>query len=234
MLVMSSEVDLAAGFPPSGKEAQSASRKAQAIVAFKPWRSPSAMIGLTTSTAPALTRASLEIGHWARLRTTKREKSSRELEVQREGGAVVARMFSTTHLGISVFPIIAALSSDLARFLIKPQAQRTPSDFPDPDFGTAGELVRSFSRTRRRESGFSRGALASFPSPTGECCKIDVMEASRKERFMRQMQHRYDSCLSSAITLHNPPITALEAGPRAMTRLFSVGMERLFKARQAK
>mmetsp|Transcript_52633 Transcript_52633/g.79875 ORF Transcript_52633/g.79875 Transcript_52633/m.79875 type:complete len:205 (-) Transcript_52633:321-935(-) len=164
---------------------------------------------------------------------TKREKSSKLFEVQRDGGAVAARIFSTTHLGISVWPIRAAFSSLLARFLIKPHAQRTPSDFPELVLGAAGELVRSFSRTRRRDSGFSRGAI-SFPSGLGECCKIEVMLASRKERFIKQMQHKYDSCLSSAITLHSPPITSCEAGPRAITRLFSVGIERLFNARQAK
>mmetsp|Transcript_7248 Transcript_7248/g.11017 ORF Transcript_7248/g.11017 Transcript_7248/m.11017 type:complete len:235 (+) Transcript_7248:751-1455(+) len=234
MLVISSETDLAAGFPLSGKSFHGASKNADAMVAFNPCRSPSAMIGLITSTAPAFIRASLDTGHCARLRTTNKEKSSRELEVQREGGAVVARIFSTTHLGISVFPISAAFSSDLARFLINPQAQRTPSDLPDPDLGTEGEFVRSFSNTRRSDSGLSSGALASFPSPTGECCKMFVIDASKKERFIRQMQQRYDSCLSSAITLHNPPMTALLAGPSAITRLFSVGIDRLFNARQAK
>mmetsp|Transcript_29590 Transcript_29590/g.41954 ORF Transcript_29590/g.41954 Transcript_29590/m.41954 type:complete len:244 (-) Transcript_29590:105-836(-) len=204
------------------------------MVAFNPCKSPSAMIGLTTSTAPDLSRASLDPDHWARLRMTNREKSSRELEVQRDGGAVVARMFSTTHFGISVCPMRVAFSSLLARFLIKPQAQRTPSDFPDPDLGADGELVNSFSRTRKRDEGFSRGVSSFWPSSTGECCKMVVMLASRKERFMRQMQHKYDSCLSSAMTVQSPPITSCEAGPSAMTRLFSVGMERLLRAKHAK
>jgi len=164
---------------------------------------------------------------------TKREKSSRELDVQRDGGAVAARIFSTTHLGISVCPIKAAFSSLFARFLMRPHAHRTPSDLPLLALGAAGELVRSFSSTRRSELLFSRGAI-SLPSGLGECCKIVVMLASKKERFIRQMQHKYDSCLSSAITLHKPPITSFDEGPRAITRLFSVGIERLLRARQAR
>jgi hypothetical protein len=39
----------------------------------------------------------------------------------------------------------ASISSDFARFLIIPHAQWTPSNFPDLDFGKAGEWVRSFS-----------------------------------------------------------------------------------------
>merc|ERR1719162_150065 len=69
-------------------------------------------------------------------------------------------MFSTTHFGISVCPIKAAFSSLFARFLIRPQAQRTPSDLPLLAFGAAGELVRSFSKTRRSELLFSRGAIS--------------------------------------------------------------------------
>mmetsp|Transcript_54305 Transcript_54305/g.131772 ORF Transcript_54305/g.131772 Transcript_54305/m.131772 type:complete len:234 (-) Transcript_54305:639-1340(-) len=233
MLVMSSETDFAAAFPPSGNDDQGASRKAQAMVAFNPWRSPSAMIGLMTSTAPARIKASRDSGHCARLRMTKREKSSSEFDVQRDGGAVAARMFSTTHRGISVCPIKAAFSSLLAKFLMRPQAHRTPSDLPLLALGGEGELVRSFSKTRRSEWEFSRGEI-SLPSGVGECCRMVVMLASKKERFMRQMQHKYDSCLSSAMTLQRPPMTSFEAGPRAMTRLFSVGIDKLFKARQAK
>mmetsp|Transcript_7433 Transcript_7433/g.13536 ORF Transcript_7433/g.13536 Transcript_7433/m.13536 type:complete len:243 (+) Transcript_7433:894-1622(+) len=234
MLVMSSEMDLAALDPPSGKSDQGAPRKAQAMVALSPWRSPSAMIGLISSIAPASMRACLDTGHWARFRMTNREKSSSELEVHRLGGAVVFRMFPTTHLGMSVLPKSEAFSSDLARFLMRPHAQRTPSDFPEPDLGTAGAFLSSFSRMRMRDSELWRGGMGSDPSGTGECCSIVVMLASRKDRFMRQIQQRYDSCLSSAMTLHRPPMTALEEGPSAMTRLFSVGMDKLLSARHAR
>ena len=160
------------------------------MVALSPCRSPSPMMGRITSTAPESTRAFLDPGHWARLSTTKSEKSSRELDVQRLGEVVVFRRLSTTHLGMSVFPRSLAFSSLLAKFLMSPHAQRTPSDFPDPDFGTVGELVKSFSRTRRRELELERGAIAGSPSATGECCKMVVILASKKDRFMRQMQHK--------------------------------------------
>jgi hypothetical protein len=60
------------------------------------------MIDLTALKAPAETRAFFEPGHWERFRTTKREKSSRLLLVQRDGGELEFLILSTTQRGISV------------------------------------------------------------------------------------------------------------------------------------
>mmetsp|Transcript_44545 Transcript_44545/g.53904 ORF Transcript_44545/g.53904 Transcript_44545/m.53904 type:complete len:347 (+) Transcript_44545:456-1496(+) len=190
MFVINSDTAFAAGAPPSGKAFHGASRKAQAIVALRPCRSPSDIIGFTTLTASDSISASRDTGHCAKFKTTKRLKSSRLLLVQRDGGAVVALIFSTTHLGMSVLPNKRAFSSLFARFLIKPHAQRTPSLFPLPDFGTDGVFVRSFSRTRIKEFGLSRGATGSAPSATGECWRMVVILASRKDKFIKQMQHK--------------------------------------------
>jgi hypothetical protein len=50
-------------------------------------------------------------GPLGKVENDKERKSSKLLEVQRDGGAVVARMFSTTHFGISVFPIEFSMSN---------------------------------------------------------------------------------------------------------------------------
>jgi hypothetical protein len=79
---------------------------------------------------------------------TREEKSSKLLEVQRDGGAVVARMFSTTHFGISVFPIMAAFSS-LGQVLDQTAGPSVP-----PTCGSrprnGGELVTSQDTERFR------------------------------------------------------------------------------------
>mmetsp|Transcript_26225 Transcript_26225/g.30938 ORF Transcript_26225/g.30938 Transcript_26225/m.30938 type:complete len:274 (-) Transcript_26225:263-1084(-) len=234
MLVMRSATVLLACCPPSGNSLHSASRNAQAMVALSPCRSPSDIIGLITFTVSASRSASLDPFHWAKLRTTKSEKSSRLLEVHLEGGVMLLFLrLSTTHLQMSVLPNRIAFSSLLARFLMRPHAHRTPSDLPDPDLETVGQFANNFSNTRMSESGLESGGMT-LPSEEGECLRIDVILASRKLKFIRQIQQRYDSCLSSAITLQRPPITSFAAGPSAMTRLFSVGMDRLFSARQAR
>jgi hypothetical protein len=148
------------------------------------------MMDRTTSTAPAPMRACRDTGHWARLSMTKRLKSSRELDVHSPGGDDALRTLATAHLGMSVFPMSAAFSSDFARFLMRPHAQRTPSFLPDPDLGTAGAFLSSLSSMRNRESVLLSGGSGYDPSITGECCSMVVMLASRKERFMRQMQQR--------------------------------------------